>query len=121
MSTKKVLIIDDEIAVGNLMKDYLEGSGCQVFVALDPNNGLDLVRKEKPNLVFLDVLMPKMGGLECLKYIKEIYPEAIVVIVSGLQNEGIAKEAIEQGAYDYITKPFDFTYLQSNILDRIFS
>ena len=121
MNERKILIIDDEITIANMIKDYLDLEGYQTFIALDPLRGIELAKKEKPDLIMLDVLMPKMGGLECLQKIRAVYPEAIIIVVSGLQNEGIAKEAIEQGAYDYITKPFDFQYLQSNILDRIFS
>ena len=117
---KKILVIDDELSIGELVKDFLDDSGYQTFIATDALTGLEIVKKEKPDLVFLDVLMPRVGGLECLRRIKEISRDTIVVVVSALQDEEIAKQAIRRGAYDYLTKPFDLAYLQDNLLPRIF-
>ena len=117
---KKILVIDDELTIGEIVKDYLDEMGYRTFISTDAMTGLKLIEKERPDLVLLDVLMPEVGGLECLRRIKEIRPETLVVVVSGLQDEQIAKQAIRRGAYDYITKPFDLEYLQENILARVF-
>jgi len=117
---RKILVIDDEIDLGEVIKDFLDGLGYQTFIALDATQGLDIVVKEKPELVLLDILLPNISGLECLEQIKAKSPETIVIIVSGMQDEQLAKDAIRQGAYDYITKPFDLDYLQNKLLARIF-
>ena len=108
------------MAVGEIVKDFLDELGYQTFIAQDAIVGMKLVEKEKPDLILLDVLMPKIGGLEALRRIKEIYPEAIIVVMSGLQDEQIAKQAIRRGAYDYISKPFDLIQIQKDLLARIF-
>lgn len=119
--SKKILVIDDEMDMGEIVKDYLEEYGYETMIAVEAVQGLEIVEKEKPQVILLDVLMPEISGIECLQKIKEVSPEAIVIIVSGMQDEQIAKEAIRYGAYDYITKPFDLEYLRTSILGRIFS
>ena len=118
---KKIVVIDDEPEVCDLLKDFLELNGYQASVANRAADGLKIIEKESPDLVLLDIVMPQIDGLECLARIKKIKPDVIVVIISGLQDEKIAKEAIRRGAYDYIAKPFDFTYLRNNVLSRIFA
>lgn len=119
--SKKILIIDDEVDVGEFVKDFLQDQGYETFLTQSASEGIRLVSQENPKVVLLDVLMPEMSGLECLKGIMQAAPETIVVMVSGVQDEQIAKEAIQQGAYDYVSKPFDFNYLENTILARIFS
>ena len=116
----KILIIDDELPVCEVIKDFLDEHGFRTFIATDALKGIDILKKEKPDLVFLDILMPRVGGLECLHLIKDVRPETVVVVISGLQDEQIAKQAIRRGAYDYITKPFDLAYLRENVLNRLF-
>ncbi len=117
---KKILLVDDEADVTELMQSFLEHAGYTIITANRAKNALELVELEKPSVVFLDVVMPEMDGLECLKRIKKTAPETIVIMVSGLQDEGVAKEAIRYGAYDYVTKPFDLQYIQQNLLESIF-
>lgn len=117
---KVILIIDDEPSIGEMVRDYLTLINFTAFYADSPEKGMQILRKERPSLVFLDVLMPKTNGIECLKDIKEISPETIVVMVTAVHDEKTAKLAISYGAYDYLTKPIDFTYLKENILSRIF-
>ena len=116
---KKILVIDDEPIAGSLIKDFLEGRDYKVFAATQAKVGLEIAAKEKPDLVFLDMLMPQIGGMECLQRIKADSPETIVIILSGLQNEDIAKQALALGAYDYIVKPFNLHAIE-NLLARIF-
>lgn len=117
---KVVLVIDDEETIGEMVRDYLTMIDFTAFHADNAEKGMAILRKEKPSLVFLDVLMPQISGIECLKMIKEISPETIVVMVTAVHDEKTAKLAISYGAYDYLTKPIDFTYLKENILSRIF-
>ena len=117
---KKILVIDDEMSLCELIKDYLDEEGYRTFIATTAASGLALAKKEAPDLVMLDILMPEVGGLECLKRIKQMNPETIVVVVSGIADEEIARQAIRRGAFDYIHKPFNLRDLQERILDRIF-
>lgn len=117
---KKILIIDDEYDFCEMMQDHLNLAGYHAFYSIDAQKGLELAKVERPDVVLLDILMPGISGLECLKLLKQEDPNVIVVIVSGMQDEAIAKTAIEQGAYDYLTKPFEMDYLESSILARLF-
>ena len=117
--SKKILIIDDEADFGEMVKDLLSEK-YTVITAIDVEQGLKTLEVEMPRLVLLDILMPKLGGLECLRRIKQMAPDTIVVIVSGMQDESVAKEAIRRGAYDYVTKPFDFARFEKDILSRVF-
>ena len=117
---KKILVIDDEPEIAELVQDCLEGRGFQILKAAHADEGMAIAQREKPDLILLDILLPKIGGLECLKLLKQKFPDAVVVILSGIQNESVAKEAIMRGAYDYITKPFDLEKFEDQILTQIF-
>ncbi len=117
---KKILVVDDEPDVRDIVKSFLEISGYTVMSAACAEEALQVLELERPKVVLLDVVMPDMDGIECLKTIKKMFPDTIVIVISGLQDEGLAKEAIRYGAYDYLVKPFDFDYLRKNVLGRIF-
>ena len=117
---KKVLVIDDELSLCEVIKDFLDSLGYQTYMAIDAIQGLEMIEREKPDVVLLDILMPEVSGLECLQRIKKSRPNTIVIIISGMQDEELAKSAIRHGAYDYITKPFDLDFLENNLLARIF-
>lgn len=118
--SRKILIIDDEEAMAELLEDYLRINGFTVSKALNAEDGIQMAEELQPDLILLDVMMPRIGGLDCLKMLKKVYAEAIVIMVSGVHDDGVAKKALSQGAYDYITKPIDFTYFKDNILSSIF-
>lgn len=119
-ANRKVLIIDDEYDLGLFLKDFLADLGFEGTIATDTDLGLQLFRDMKPDLVFLDILIPQDGGMECLKAIKKIRPETIVIMITGLQDEGTAKQALSLGAYDYVTKPFDLDMIQTQFIERLF-
>ncbi|MSR77441.1 MAG: response regulator [Candidatus Omnitrophica bacterium] len=117
---KKILVIDDEPDIGELIRDCLSFKDLEVFIAPNAEEGIALAQKEKPDLILLDILLPKVGGLECLRRLKQTLPDVVVVVLSGVQDENIATEAIRRGAYDYITKPFNLSQFEKQILPRIF-
>jgi len=103
-----ILIIDDEPNVGGALVDYLELKGFKAMSVLNGRQGLEIILHERPRVVVLDVMMPDMNGLEVLKKIKSEFPETIVLMLTGVYDEKTAREAIKNGAYDYLTKPIDF-------------
>lgn len=117
---KKILVVDDEPDISDMLKTYLGGAGYTAITASTAAEALDIIELEKPKVVLLDIVMRDMDGLECLKKIKKSAPDTIVIMVSGLQDEEIAKDAIRFGAYEYMTKPFDFNYLRESVLKRLF-
>jgi DNA-binding NtrC family response regulator len=116
-----IIVIDDEAEVCGLLKDLLTSEGYRVSAATDPQKGLQMVLKQEPDAVLLDLGMPKMDGFQVLKEIKKSNEALPVIIITGFVNIGLAREAIRLGAFDYVTKPFDVAYIKAlvkNALDQ---
>ena len=103
----KILVIDDERSIRNSMKDILTFEKHEVLVAENGMEGLIAVKTEKPDLVFCDIKMPNMEGIEVLERIKEFSRDTPVVMISGHGTIDTAIEAIKKGAYDFIEKTLD--------------
>lgn len=103
----KILVIDDERSIRNSMKDILQYKGHEVVLAENGMEGLVSVKSEKPDIVFCDIKMPKMEGIEVLERIKEFSADTPVIMISGHGTIDTAIEAIRKGAYDFIEKPLD--------------
>jgi len=104
---KKVLIVDDAAFMRMAIKRILDGNGFEVIG--EAENGAIAVEKYKelkPDIVTMDITMPEMSGLEALKEIREFDPEAKVVMVSAMGQEGMVRETIMLGAKSFIIKPF---------------
>ncbi len=103
----KILIIDDDPTVRDVLADYLTQEGHDVFTAPNGIEGLSLLRSELFDVIFLDLMMPEMGGIEVLRESKEtinsVTPSIIITAFGTVQN---AVEAMKLGAFDYVTKPF---------------
>ena len=102
---RKVLTVDDDEFVREILAAYLEDSGYEVLQAENGRLGLERFRREKPDLVMLDLRMPEMDGLEVLGYITKESPDTPVILVSGMGTIGDAIKALKLGAWDYIAKP----------------
>ena len=103
----KILIVDDAAFMRMMVKDNLKKAGYTDF--FDAGDGEDAVTKyteNKPDLVLLDITMPVKDGLQALQNIKEINPQAKVIMCSAMGQEGMVVEAIKLGALDFIVKPF---------------
>jgi two-component system chemotaxis response regulator CheY len=101
-----ILICDDSILVRKKMKDTLSKIGnITVLEASDGEQAVAQYMDKKPDLVFMDIVMPKKNGVEALKEILSFDKSAKVVIVSSVGTQGNLKEAIEAGAYDFLQKP----------------
>lgn len=103
----KILVIDDERSIRNSMKDILQYEGYEVVLAENGMEGLVSVKSEKPDVVFCDIKMPKMEGIEVLERIEEFSADTPVIMISGHGTIDTAIEAIRKGAYDFIEKPLD--------------
>ncbi|MBI3621841.1 MAG: response regulator [Nitrospirae bacterium] len=122
MRTKsKILIVDDEAQLAKLFKFYLEkNTDYEIFTANSGKAAIEMVTQHKPDLVLLDIMMPDMNGLECLKRIKSIAPALPVTMVTALWEEETGQRALQAGAYDYITKPVDLNYLKMALQVKVF-
>lgn len=103
----KILIIDDEKHIVELVTVLLEDNeDYQILKAYDGEEGLLVVERDRPDLVLLDYMMPRMNGLEVLKEIKKHWPATYVIIMTGKGSEKVAVTLMKAGASDYISKPF---------------
>ncbi len=119
---KQILVIDDEVDFARLLKLNLEKTGeYEVVLAHNGQDGLKRIRERKPDVVLLDVMMPVMDGMQTLKEIKRIDPQLPVAMVTACWNAEEAKRIMEAGAYEYITKPVDFNYLNNALLIKLFA
>jgi len=102
----KILVVEDERSMREVLKILLEGEGYTVAVAAGGVDGMGLLNKDIFDMVITDINMPKVNGFEILKKVKEISPDTIVIMITAFGNTESAIEAMQLGAYDYIHKPF---------------
>src|SRR5499427_718953 len=104
---RRILIIDDEQGIRGALGQLLEFEGYEVRAVANAVDGITEYARQRPDLVFLDVKMAGIDGVEALKKIKESDPSAIVVMISGHATIQTAVEATQLGAYDILEKPLD--------------
>jgi two-component system nitrogen regulation response regulator NtrX len=102
---KHILIIDDEPGIRKTLASILEDEHYRVYTAEDAVIGLEILGREAINLVFLDVLLPNLGGMEALERIRKQWPDLEVVLISGHANVDMAVRAVKLGAFDFLEKP----------------
>lgn len=102
----QILVVDDEPAVGALIKNILDMGGYQVVTTLSSLEALAIIRQEQFDLIFLDLLMPELDGAELFKHIREVDKDVPVVIVTGYPNSEIMVRAMEYGPFSVLKKPF---------------
>ena len=107
----KILVIDDERSIRNTMKDILTFESYEVDIAENAIDGLSQIKENNYNLVFLDIKMPEMNGIQCLETIVEQGFTMPVVMISGHGNIETAVECVKKGAFDFIEKPIDLNRL----------
>ena len=110
-----VAAIDDDPGTLDLIKAALKQHPVEVLTATGADSGLELVLRRRPQIVLLDLLMPKMNGLEVLDRIIEAAPETDVILITGHYTAESAVEAIRRGASDYITKPISLAVLRDRV------
>ena len=107
----RVLVVDDEAEVCALLEDFLAPKGYRVRSVADGAATLREVREHTPDLVLLDIDMPRLGGVEALRAIRAFAPQVRVIMISGKASLETAKLTLAYGAFDYIAKPFDLDHL----------
>lgn len=111
---KQILIVDDEAFIRVLLKqtlEDLEDMGVDLLLAADGEEGMEIALRRRPDLIFLDVMMPKMNGYEVCRCIKETDSQAYIMLLTA-KGQAIDKEkGLAVGANEYVTKPFDPDYI----------
>lgn len=111
---KKILIVDDEVKIVEVVKSYLENSGYSVYEAYNGKEALDKFEKENPALVVLDLMLPDMTGEEICKALRKKSRVPIIMLTAKVEEEDVLK-GLNIGADDYVTKPFSPRQLVARI------
>ena len=111
----KILIVDDEPLTCRCLEEFLTGKGYKVITASRGEEALLKVDSERPLLMLLDVRMPGMNGMEILARAKALDPHLGVIMITGVMDEDIGRQALGMGADDYLTKPVDLNYLEMSL------
>jgi two-component system response regulator PilR (NtrC family) len=117
----RILVVDDERSMREILEIFLKSEGYSVSVADNGKSALEVMKNDFFDLIITDMKMPKVGGLELLRNVKEISPDTVVVIITAFGTTESAVEAMKLGAYDYITKPFqmdDIRLVVKNALEK---
>ena len=110
-----LLVIDDSPGSVELLSNGLSQPGLEILTASHPEEGLNLFRSRRPEIVITDLMMPQMTGMEVLERIVEIDPATDVILMSGHYSTESAVEAIKKGASDYLNKPVSIDPLRERI------
>ncbi len=112
----KVLIVDDQAGVRFLLEIVVRESGHETYMAQNGMEAIEMARTIHPDLIFMDVRMPLIGGLEALGKIKATNPEIQVIIMTAYGSEQTVSEALKKGAWCYIAKPFDVNEIKELLI-----
>ena len=111
-----ILIVDDYVNACYLLKSFLEEMDYNVIVSHSGVDALEKVKILKPDIMLLDIIMEGIGGMEVLRRVRQFDKSIGIIMLSGLRDEAFCKKALENGADEYITKPFDYKHLNECIL-----
>jgi len=117
--TYRVLVVDDENIVLSFVRDALEDEECEVVTSLSGEEALEHASTGDFNLILSDIRMPAMDGIELVRRIREKTPDIAVIYMTGYANLNSAKDAIKQGAIDYIMKPFELAEIRQAVRNAI--
>ncbi len=111
----KLLVIDDENGILEEIKTYFEEEGFQVFIADNGEEGIQLLKRERPDVALVDMKLPDMSGLLILKIAKESSPLTKVIVNTGYVDQALIDQAEELGRDVFLQKPFDLVCLKQEV------
>ena len=117
----KVLVVDDEESIRSVLRQALTDAGHHVLLASDGEQALELLRTNDIEVMLLDMRMPGLSGLDVLSEVRVLSPDTCVIMVTAIAELSTAVDAMKQGAYDYVAKPFgldDVTMAVQRALER---
>jgi DNA-binding response OmpR family regulator len=114
---KQILVVDDELDMLMAIKLRLESAGYEIHMATDGMEGLNAARRLRPDLIILDVMLPKMNGYKISRFLKfdEEFKHIPIIMLTALSGEDDRNTGVETGANAYITKPFDSAALVDTV------
>jgi two-component system OmpR family response regulator len=108
----RLLVVDDDDSVASIIRQYFTTAGYRVEVAQHGGDALTLIEHDPPDVVLLDITMPGMGGMEVLQRILALHRGLPVIVVTARADVALAEQTRALGAFEYVTKPFEFSYLE---------
>jgi len=114
-----ILIVDDEEAIREILFHFLNSEGYDCVVAADGREAVETASTQDFDLVLLDIAMQELSGIEVLRQIVADHPDTRVVMITAMADTTTAVEALNLGAYDYLTKPFDLYDLSMRIEEAL--
>ena len=115
----RLLIVDDDTSLCGSLKSFFERHKYKVETANDGLSAVKVVETFRPNLMFLDIGLPGISGIEVLKQVKDKDPSVRVIMITGQTEDELVRQARVLGADDYVTKPFTLEYLSGEVLDKL--
>ncbi len=112
---EKVLLIEDDLQLAKIVKKILESKQFDVTIIEDGQEALEEIKKNSYELYLIDINIPKINGLELVKYIRNLYDEGVIIMITASLDEYYFEKAYEYGCDDYIKKPFHATELEVRI------
>src|SRR3990172_3607015 len=103
---QKVLIVDEDVDIVRIISAMLEGHGWQVLTAHGGEEALSIIREERPDLALLDIMMPRMKGMEVLREAGRVAPEMCIIMITAFGDVSSYLDSMDLGACEYINKPF---------------
>ncbi|MGH7393325.1 MAG: response regulator, partial [Candidatus Rokuibacteriota bacterium] len=110
-----ILVVDDDTPIRDLLEISLQMTGCSVRAAGSGEEALELIHRERFDLIVSDIVLPGMSGLQVLQRARAVDPTVLVVLVTGYATVETAVEALRYGAEDYVVKPFEVDTLRRRI------
>ena len=114
-SLGRILVVDDEAPVREVLSEYFTSQGYTVDEAPNGDEALATIRRDRPDLVLLDIRMPGIDGVEVLRRIRKLDGTLSVIMVTANEDVTLARETLKLGAFDYVAKPFDYEYLDRTV------
>ncbi len=111
----QVLVVDDDALVRETMVDFLTARGYRLSVAGDGASAIRSITQAAPDVILLDIDMPGLKGTDALPTIRALAPRTVVIMVSGTDDDEVARRALTLGAFDYVVKPINFAYLTAGL------
>lgn len=111
----KIAVVDDEMSVCEVLRTLFENAGDEVVIETDAEKAIEMLLRERPDCILLDIKMPKLDGVELLSRIKDLNLEAGVIMITGYGNLESAMESMRLGAFDYVTKPFNLKSIEDTV------
>jgi len=123
MAKGKVLVVDDEVDVRDVIRLQLEQRGLHVLEAVDGQNAIDILKSGDNlvncGLILCDIRMPKVNGVECIKFLREQAPGIPIVVVTGYPDTELATDLLKKGVKDYLVKPVEKEKLLAVVDEQI--